>query len=385
MKESSKDVEKVHAVQGQRKKNKHSTPPRGDKTKPRASKDNASSSRSQNNSKQNKCYHCGRQADHKLKECPAFSLTCRSCGKKNHFASVCLASKNNTRDVRAVEEFEPGLSSDEEPIFHIEEVSSLKGQGKQLFVNLNFLNVSRHLGMELQCQLDTGATCNVIGYDDISRIFQTGNPRLQSSDVKLRTTLIRRFNNATYRPRRVAFSIREEVKAKIKDLESKEIIRKETEPTDWISSMVVIAKANKIRICLDPSDLNKALKRPKYQMPTLDELLPKLNNAKIFTTLDAKDGYYQISLDEPSSKLTTFWTPFCRYKYLRLPFGINTASEEFERQLQEKLADLPGVEVLRDDILVIGYGDKQEEAERDHDQNLKTLLTKAAQINLKKN
>ena len=120
-------------------------------------------------------------------------------------------------------------------------------------------------------------------------------------------------------------TIRKEVKEKIAYLEGKGIIKKETEPTDWISSMVVVAKPNKIRICLDPKDLNKALKRPKYQMPTLEELLPKLNNAKVFSTLDAKDGFYQIALDDASSKLTTFWTPFGRYRYLRMPFGISTA------------------------------------------------------------
>ncbi|KAK3737630.1 hypothetical protein QZH41_006455 [Actinostola sp. cb2023] len=168
-------------------------------------------------------------------------------------------------------------------------------------------------------------------------------------------------------------------------MEDKGIIKKETDPTDWISSMVVVAKPHKIRICLDPKDLNQALKRPKYQMPTLDELLPKLNNAKVFTTLDAKDGFYQISLDEQSSKLTTFWTPFGRYRYLRMPFGVNTAPEEFECKLQEKLADLPGVEVLRDDMLVIGYGDTQEEADRNHDKNLKALLNRAREINLKFN
>ena len=70
------------------------------------------------------------------------------------------------------------------------------------------------------------------------------------------------------------------VPEKIADLEGKGIIKKETEPTDWISSMVAVATPNKIRICLDPKDLNKALKRPKNEMPTLDELLPNLNNAK---------------------------------------------------------------------------------------------------------
>ena len=186
-------------------------------------------------------------------------------------------------------------------------------------------------------------------------------------------------------PRRVPVTICQEVKEKIADLEGKGIIKKETKPTDWISSMVVVANPNKIRICLDPKDLNKALKRPKYQMPTLDELLPKLNNPKVFSTLDAKDGFYQIALDRASSKLTTFWTPFGRYRYLRMPLGVNTGPEEFECKLQEKVADLPGVEVLQDDMLVIGYGTTQQEADRNHDQNLTTLLNRAREVNLKLN
>ena len=62
-------------------------------------------------------------------------------------------------------------------------------------------------------------------------------------------------------------------------------------------------------------------------MPTLEELLPKLCKAKVFSTLDAKDGFYQISLDDTSSKLTTFWMPFGRYRYLRMPFGVSLAPE----------------------------------------------------------
>ena len=65
-------------------------------------------------------------------------------------------------------------------------------------------------------------------------------------------------------------------------------------------------------------------------MPTLDELLPKLCKAKVFSTLDAKDGFYLVGLDASSSLSTTFLTPFGLYKYLRLPFGINLAPEEFE-------------------------------------------------------
>ena len=111
-------------------------------------------------------------------------------------------------------------------------------------------------------------------------------------------------------PRRVPVALRDEVKDKLSDLEKRGIIQKVTQPTEWISSMVVVAKPGKIRICLDPRDLNKALKRSKYQMPTLEELLPKLGKAKVFSTLDAKDGFYQIALDKESSMKTAFWTPY---------------------------------------------------------------------------
>ena len=185
-------------------------------------------------------------------------------------------------------------------------------------------------------------------------------------------------------PRRIAITLKKEVKEKIEELEKKGIIQKVTEPTEWISSMVIVTKPGKIRICLDPRDLNKAILRPKYQMPTL-EVLPSLTNAKVFSTMDAKDGFYQIGLDEASSKKTTFWTPFGRYRYLRMPFGINLVPEEFECRLREKLAGLEGVEILRDDLLVVGYGGTLAEAEVNHDENLRNLLDRAREVNLKLN
>ena len=142
--------------------------------------------------------------------------------------------------------------------------------------------------------------------------------------------------------------------------------------------MVIGAKPQKIRICLDRKDLNRAVQRPKFQMPTIEELLPELSKARIFSSFDEKDGLYQVSLDDESSKLTTFWTPFGRYRYLRMPFGISLAPEVFESKLQECLADLPGVKVNRDDILVVVYGDS--EALENHDQNVIRLLERAKQV-----
>ena len=110
----------------------------------------------------------------------------------------------------------------------------------------------------------------------------------------------------------------------------KKIITPISTPTDWVSSMVVVEKKDgSLRICLDSKDLNASIKRSHYQIPVLDEVTSQLNGAKIFSTFDAKNGYWQVPLSESASELTTFNTPFGRYKWLRLPFGLNIASEEF--------------------------------------------------------
>ena len=185
-------------------------------------------------------------------------------------------------------------------------------------------------------------------------------------------------------PRRVPVPLKTKLKEKIDEMEKEGIIIKETKPTDWISSLVAVQKPGKLRVCIDPRDLNRAIKRPKYQMPTVDEVLPKLVKAKVFTVLDAKDGFYQVKLDKERSLLTTFWTPFGRYRYLRMPQGISSAPEEYQRRQNEALAGLNGVEVIADDILCYGSGD-MEDALKDHDSNLLNLLDRARSMNLKLN
>ncbi|XP_063951721.1 uncharacterized protein K02A2.6-like [Lytechinus pictus] len=149
--------------------------------------------------------------------------------------------------------------------------------------------------------------------------------------------------------------------------------------------MVVVKKPQKLRICLDPKDLNRAIKRPHYPIPVIDDILPNLAKAKVFTVLDAKDGFWQVKMDEASSYLTTFSTPFGRYRYKRMPFGISSAPEEFQRRQHEIIEGLPGVEVIADDFIVFGSGDTKEEALADHDRNLEEFLKRARKVNLKLN
>lgn len=92
-------------------------------------------------------------------------------------------------------------------------------------------------------------------------------------------------------------------------------MEREGEPTAWVNSMVYRKKPNgRLRLCLDPNDLSKAIPRDHHVTPTLEEILPKLNGATIFTTADAKCGYLNVELDKESSYLITFNTPLGRFR-----------------------------------------------------------------------
>ncbi|CAC5380359.1 unnamed protein product [Mytilus coruscus] len=118
-------------------------------------------------------------------------------------------------------------------------------------------------------------------------------------------------------------------------------------------SMVTVIKPNgKIRICIDPRDLNKAILREYYPLKTVEEVISQMPNAKVFSKLDATSGFWHIQLGEPSSKLCTFNTPFGRYRFARLPFGINSASEVFQKIVSEMVSDIEGAEAIIDDILI---------------------------------
>ena len=90
--------------------------------------------------------------------------------------------------------------------------------------------------------------------------------------------------------------------------------------------------------------------------------------SKIFTKADLNNGYWHIKLDHTSSLLTTFQTDSGRYRWLRLPFGINVASEIFQRELHKALSGLTGVICIADDIIIHGKD------EQSHTINLNNFL-----------
>ena len=170
-------------------------------------------------------------------------------------------------------------------------------------------------------------------------------------------------------PNRIPEALRDPFKKELNRMVKGDIVRKVDEPTDWVSNVVCVTKSNgQLRICLDPKDLNRALKREHHYTPTLDDILPRLSKAKVFSILDARCGYWNVKLDKESQLLTTFNTPFGRYCFKRLPFGVISAQDVFQKKMDTVIEGLESAASISDDVLV--WGDD----ESDHDNNLYDTL-----------
>jgi hypothetical protein len=157
------------------------------------------------------------------------------------------------------------------------------------------------------------------------------------------------------------------------------VIVRQEEATDWVNSMVVVQKPNgAVRLCIDPRDFNVAMKRSRHPMKTMDEVASGLEGANTFSILDAKNGFWQLKLDEESSLLCTFNTPIGPYRFTRLPFGVKCAPEIFQRTMDRMLENLDGGEIIMVDVIVTG--DKTT-----HDERLTKFLERASTQGLKLN
>lgn len=181
-------------------------------------------------------------------------------------------------------------------------------------------------------------------------------------------------------PRRVPHALKSRLEEKLRNLETHQIISKVSHPKSFVSNLVIIEKKDKsLRICLDPKDLNKALVKNHYLIPTYEEIVSKLANKTVFSVLDLSDGFYNIKLTKESSDLCTFCTPFGNYKFLRVPFEISVAPEIFQRYSERAFGDIPGVIIYCDDLLIAAS------SEEEHDVILNKVFERARKCNVKFN
>ena len=178
-------------------------------------------------------------------------------------------------------------------------------------------------------------------------------------------------------PRRVPVPLLGKVEAELDKMVNLDVIEPVDTPTDWCAPLVVVPKPNgNVRLCVDLTKLNKSVKREAYAMPSVEETLSKISQGCVFSKLDANSGFHQIPLDSESSELTAFITPFGRFKFKRLPYGITSAPEYFQKRMDKILQGLPGVLCHMDDILIWGRN------KAEHDARLNAVLERLSQANL---
>ena len=130
--------------------------------------------------------------------------------------------------------------------------------------------------------------------------------------------------------RKVPIEYKTQIEKALQHMEDLQIMTPVTAPTEWVSSITYQCKPDgTLCICLDPQDLNKAIIREHYKAPTLKEISHKLVGVTIFSKLDAKDGFWSIQIDTPSSYLTTFNRHKGRYRFLQIPFGLKMSQDVF--------------------------------------------------------
>ncbi|XP_061132648.1 uncharacterized protein K02A2.6-like [Syngnathus typhle] len=173
-------------------------------------------------------------------------------------------------------------------------------------------------------------------------------------------------------PRRISIPLLPKVKEELSRMEQQGVISKVEQPTEWCAPMVVVPKParDRVRICSDLTQLNKSVLRERHQLPSVENTLGQLSGAKVFSKLDANAGFWQIPLSKDSSLLTTFITPFGRYCYNRLCFGLSSAPEHFQKRMQQILEGLEGVVCQMDDVLIWGVD------QIEHDKRLREALTR---------
>lgn len=155
--------------------------------------------------------------------------------------------------------------------------------------------------------------------------------------------------------RRIPIPLEDAVNKKLDDLLERDIIEKKTGPASWVSPLVVANKANgEIRLCVDLRRVNQAVIRERHPMPVIEDVLAKVGRGNVWSTLDVKDAFFLLELDEASRDIVTFISHRGLYRFKRLPFGLVSAPEIFQRTMDEILADCDGAYWYLDDVGIQG-------------------------------
>ncbi|KAK3708825.1 hypothetical protein QZH41_019571, partial [Actinostola sp. cb2023] len=354
--------------------------------KPKGGARSSAPSRSPQNQGHTSCSRCGKSPAHGRSQCPAKEATCLKCKKKGHYQAVGRSERGT---VNSLDDNDSYLGA-----VYSKEINSVAANPWKVVIAVNEIKI--------EFKLDTGADVSVIPETEFKKLnielkntskILTGpsqqnlNP-IQSTPEEIYQKFPKLFEGlgkldgeyhidlkedskpyAVATPRRVPLPLMEKVTEELAKMETQGVISRIDKATDWCAPMVVVPKSNgKVRICVDFTKLNDCVRRERHVLPSVEHTLAQMGGGKVFTKLDANSGFYQIALSKDSTELTTFITPVGRFCFNRLPFGITSAPEHFQKRMSAILSGLEGTLCMIGDVLITGA------TQAEHDQRLTAAL-----------
>ena len=164
-----------------------------------------------------------------------------------------------------------------------------------------------HCTVKKEDAFQTPAATRINTTKDLMQMYPDQFDKIGSMPGAVRQSVNKNIHPHIDAPRKTPIALKDYIKQELDNMVKNKIIRKVTEPTNWVSSLAYSPKKDgSLRICLDQRHLNTVLRRPHHATPTIEEITHYFTGAKIFSKLDAKAGYWSIHLNMELQFLTTF-------------------------------------------------------------------------------
>ncbi|GFW40071.1 retrovirus-related Pol polyprotein from transposon gypsy [Trichonephila clavipes] len=173
---------------------------------------------------------------------------------------------------------------------------------------------------------------------ELKKLIQDYKPeKTASTDVTMRI-ILKDEEPVCQHPRRLAFTERQEVNKQIEEWLNEGIIRPSS--SEYASPIVMVKKKDgSSRMCIDYRKLNQKLVKDKFPLPIIEDVLDTLQEAKVYSTLDLRNGFFHVDVDEDCRKYTSFIVPDGQFEFNKVPFGLSTSPGVFQRYVSSHIVE----------------------------------------------
>lgn len=260
----------------------------------------------------------------------------------------------------------------------ISEQAQIKVDQDGVFVSKNINSFIANIDIKPESNIEISHIPDEKVRKDVAKVIDSYQP-VKNKTTNIEMKLIVEDNRPIYsKPRRLPLTERRIVDEQVEEWLKEGIV--EECSSDYASPVVVVRKKDgSPRVCIDYRKVNQVIVKDRYPMPLIDDQLDVLRDAKIFSTIDLKNGFFHVAMEKESQKYTTFTTYNGQYKFLRVPFGLCNSPAVFQRFINQVFRKLikDGIVFPYLDDIIIPARDFNEALER-----LKLVFQTASEYNL---